>query len=462
MPQSVVLVVDDDDAVRSSLSLLLRQAGYGVITAASPAEAVEVLTGSTDVSLVLQDMNFSRQTTGEEGLALLRQIREQHSSLPVVLITAWGSIPLAVEGMKAGANDFVTKPWTHEEILQTIQTCLGLAQTQGVDSTNTAPDREQLDKDYDFSTLVGRDPALLRVLEVIGKVADTDASVLILGESGTGKELIAEAIWRNSQRKKGNFVKVNLGGITPTLFESEMFGHVAGAFTDAKTDRTGRFELAHSGTLFLDEIGELERTNQVKLLRVLQDRTFERVGSSKSKTVDVRLICATNRNITAQLEDGSFREDLYYRINLITVTLPPLRERTDDIPLLVNHFLSSVAARYKQAVKTVDAAAYKWLQARPWRGNVRELQQLIERTLLLTSGEIIKVADLEQAVAMQAPGVKAPRLPEPGSMTLDELEHAMILAALDRYSGQVVRAAEALGLSRSALYRRLEKHGIEI
>jgi two-component system, NtrC family, response regulator len=305
----MILIVDDDPSVTASLALLLKQAGYASHSVAGPQAALMWLARER-CELVIQDMNFSRRTTGEEGLDLLARIKDAAPALPVILITAWGSIGLAVEGMKKGAADFVTKPWTNQQILQTVQTALGLAASRPGGVDDGLPTREDLDARFDFGTLVGRDPRLLRILQLIGRVAPTDASVLITGESGTGKELVADAIHRNSRRAQGPFVKVNLGGISASLFESEMFGHVKGAFTDARADRKGRFEVAHGGTIFLDEIGDLHPASQVKMLRVLQDRTFEVLGSSQRRTVDVRVVAATNRNLAEMVTRGEFREDL--------------------------------------------------------------------------------------------------------------------------------------------------------
>ena len=295
-------------------------------------------------------MNFSRVTTGEEGLALLAAIRRLRPRLPVILITAWGSIALAVEGMKAGAADFVTKPWSNAQLLQAVETALSLARQGDAGEGKGAPaSREELDRRFDFRGLIGAEPRFLKLLELIGRVAPTDASVLITGESGTGKELVAEAIHRNSRRREGPFVKVNLGGISSTLFESEMFGHVKGAFTDARADRKGRFETADRGTIFLDEIGEVDPAAQVKLLRVLQDRSYEVLGSSATRTVDVRVVSATNRDLAEMVAQGQFREDLLYRLNLIAVRLPALRERRGDVPLLARHFLDLSARTYRRA-----------------------------------------------------------------------------------------------------------------
>ncbi len=454
----MILIVDDDHSVTASLSLLLKQAGHPSAAAASPEEALRALEERA-VDLVLQDMNFSRRTSGEEGLQLLARIKEQRPALPVILMTAWGSIPLAVEGMKRGASDFVTKPWTREQLLQSIGTALGLAKVGA--AAPEPPSRESLDTSWDFGPLVGEDPALLRVLEIVGRVAATDASVLVTGESGTGKELVAEAIHRNSGRRAGPFVKVNLGGIAATLFESEMFGHVRGAFTDARQDRKGRFELADGGTIFLDEIGELDAGSQVKLLRVLQDRTYEVLGSSVTRSVDVRVVSATNRDLADQVERGAFREDLLYRLNLIVVRLPPLRERPGDVALLARHFLRRLGQTYGRDDLQLAPRAAAWLQSLPWPGNVRQLAQALERTVLMTPRPTLEVEDFQAATALDARARERDPLPAVGAMTLDEIERGMVQKALRHHAGNLTRAAEALGLSRAALYRRLEKFGLQ-
>ena len=458
-PVATILIVDDDPSVTASLSLLLKQAGYRARSAALPAQALEWLRGEA-CDLVLQDMNFSRQTSGEEGLALLREIRAARHGLPVILMTAWGSIALAVEGMKAGASDFITKPWTNPQILQAVETALGLAAVPP--GQGETPSREELDAAYDFGNLVGEDPRLSRILQVVGRVAPTDASVLITGESGTGKELVAEAVHRNSRRAGQPFVKVNLGGIPSSLFESEMFGHVKGAFTDARQDRKGRFELADGGTIFLDEIAELEGASQVKLLRVLQDRTYEILGSSITRTVDVRVVSATNRNLTEMVARGQFREDLLYRMNLIAIHLPALRERREDIPLLISRFLQTVAEVYRRESLSLTPAAIRWLQTLNWPGNVRQLKQWIERTVLVTQKDTLDVADFTATAAMEGREREPEALPAVGSMTMDELEKAMILKSMRHHGGNISRVAESLGMSRAALYRRLEKYEIAV
>jgi DNA-binding NtrC family response regulator len=456
----MILIVDDDRSVTASLALLLKQAGLASVSAGSPEEALDVLR-QQPCQLIIQDMNYSRRTSGEEGLALLRQIKAATPSIPVVIITAWGSIALAVEGMKAGAADFVTKPWTNQQMLQTVQTTLGLVATRTAGDEH-ALSRDELDSRYDFGDLVGRDPRMLRILQLVGRVAPTDAAVLITGESGTGKELVAEAIHRNSRRSGRPFVKVNLGGISSSLFESEMFGHVRGAFTDARADRKGRFEVAHGGTIFLDEIGDLDPPSQVKMLRVLQDRTFEVLGSSQRREVDVRVVSATNRPLTEMVARSEFREDLLYRINLMAIHLPPLRERPDDIPVLASRFLQTAAQVYRREALTLSDTAQRWLQAQPWPGNVRQLRQWVERTVLVSTRDRLEVADFAESVepVRREPG--ADPLPPVGSMTMDEIERAMIVKSLRHHAGNVSKVAESLGLSRAALYRRFEKYEITV
>ncbi len=454
---ATILIVDDDESITASLALLLKQNGYVSITAHSPMEALAAMRAERP-RLVIQDMNFSRETSGEEGLDLLQRIRAEEPAMPVILMTAWGSIALAVEGMKRGAADFITKPWSNATVVQSVETALKLVDARAHEANLT---RAELDERYDFSNIIGSDPKILRLLEMIGRVAPTDASVLITGESGTGKELVAEAVHRNSRRRGGPFVKVNLGGISATLFESEMFGHVRGAFTDARETRRGRFEMADGGTIFLDEIGELDAGSQVKLLRVLQDRTFEVLGSSRPRTVDVRVIAATNRTLHEMVQRGDFREDLLYRLNLINIHLPPLRDRRGDVPPLANHFLRLANEAYRADVAAITPRAMDWLRAQPWPGNIRQLRQTIERAVLIRGGAELDVTDffaLRDAGSTEAKDVA---LPEAGTITLEELEKRMILKCMKHYDGNVSRVAEALGVSRAALYRRFEKYGIE-
>ncbi len=456
----MILIIDDDPSVTASLGLLFKQAGYRSESVASPAEAIERIERDS-FHLVIQDMNFSRKTSGEEGLELLRQIKSRRPHMPVILITAWGSIELAVAGVRAGASDFVTKPWTHQQLLQSVRTVLGLAVANSAKTRGQTLSRSDLDSQYHFRDLIGNDPKFLRVLGVIGRVSATDASVLITGESGTGKEMIAEAVHRNSRRKHGPFVKVNLGGVSSTLFDSEMFGHVKGAFTDARQDRKGRFEIADGGTIFLDEIGDLDPHSQVKMLRVLQDRTYEALGSSLTRSVDVRVISATNRNLPEMVDCGEFREDLLYRLNLIAIHLPSLRERATDIPVLANHFLKSIGHVYRRANLSISESALKWLSRLPWPGNIRQLRQLIERTILVSDKETLDVDDFMLPLEMESSDTQRTALPEVGSMTLDDMEKAMIVKCMRHYGGNVSKVAESLGLSRASLYRRFEKYDIK-
>jgi len=454
----MILLVDDDPSITASLALLLKQHGYATASAETPQQALALIrTGQP--RLVIQDMNFTRRTSGEEGLQLLSAIRAEEPRLPVILMTAWGSIGLAVEGMKRGASDFITKPWSNSNVVQSVETALGLVTARNAEGGSRT--RAELDEQYDFSNIIGSDPKIVRVLDLIGRVAPTDASVLITGESGTGKELVAEAVHRNSRRRGRPFVKVNLGGISASLFESEMFGHVRGAFTDARQDRKGRFETADGGTIFLDEIGELDSGSQVKLLRVLQDRTYEVLGSSRPRTVDIRVIAATNRNLAELVTRSEFREDLLYRLNLISIQLPPLRERRLDVPPLATHFLRLAAQGYGVEVDSIAPRAMEWLKTQNWPGNIRQLRQTIDRAVLLRGGPILDLDDFVAVRDVASPGERGNGLPAPGAMSLDEIERGMIVKCMQHYEGNVSRVAEALGLSRAALYRRLEKYGLQ-
>ncbi len=455
--QHLILVVDDDESVTASLALLLKQNKFNVRQVHTP-EAALVVIRQENVSLVLQDMNFTRATTGEEGMKLLNEIRTIKPQLPVILMTAWASISLAVEGMRCGANDFIAKPWDNKNLIRTINTNIGLSDQQNSTNSNQVLSRGQLDEDFDFSGIVGESPAMLDTLNTISRICKTDASILILGESGTGKEVIADAIHKNSLRSQATMVKVNLGGITPSLFESEMFGHVKGAFTDAKQDRQGRFSAADNGTLFLDEIGELDKSSQVKLLRVLQDQNFQMVGSSNNTSVNVRIISATNQNLETMVDQDLFREDLFYRINLITVKLPSLRDRASDIPLLAQHHLAKVTKLYGLPETTLTAQAMTWLQQQKWPGNIRQLCQTIERALLMSGKAELDYQDF--VPESQTPKISSVPDLNLGLLTLEQMEKIMIEKALIAYEANISKVADALGLSRAALYRRLDKHGI--
>ena len=390
----MILVVDDDKAIRLSLKLILERNEYAVTLAENPKAAIDIVHSHPELELVLMDMNYDNSTTGDEGLTLLKQVKVFRPDLPCILMTAWGTIDLAVQGMRAGAFDFITKPWDNGVLLDRIET----ARTLSPLPSEGGEPRSALKSQNRKMALpptggAGRGailPSLASVYSTISRIAPTNAPVLITGESGTGKELIAEAIHRQSRRAEGPFVKVNLGGISQSLFESEMFGHKKGAFTDAKEDRVGRFELAKGGTIFLDEIGELDLASQVKLLRVLQDQTYEVLGDSHTRRTDVRVICATNADLPSMVEEHTFREDLFYRINLISLHLPPLRQRREDIPILVDFFLRQSTLSTDIAI-TADAISF--LQSLPLPGNIRELKNLVERTVLMAEGEELTAAD---------------------------------------------------------------------
>lgn len=441
-----ILIIDDDPSVRKSVALLLKRAGYEVTGAASPDEAVS-LVRELSFSLILMDMNYTRLTSGEEGLELLEKVRIFRPDTPVILITAWGSIDLAVRGMRGGAYDFITKPWNNLVLLQRIETALrlnrnGATQEDTVATTST----------FDRGGIVGENQALLELLGTVERVARTDAPVLILGENGTGKELIANAIHRNSRRRDNPFVMVNLGGISRSLFESEMFGHAKGSFTGAVSDRKGRFELADRGTIFLDEIGDLDMSSQVKLLRVLQQHTFEPLGESTPRRVDIRVICATNADLPTMVSEGTFREDLYYRINLITLRVPPLRERRDDIPRLVRHFMAAAASDNGLETPEIDSETMELLTRLPYPGNIRQLKNMVERAVIM-GGPCIgrrSFADAElNGVNCDAP-----------AGTLSDATRQAVADALERADGNVAQAARILGITRQSLYRRKDKYGL--
>lgn len=450
----MILVIDDDSAVRSSLNFMLKRAGYEVQAVPGPKEAIEVVR-SFSPSLILMDMNFTLSTTGEEGLTLLKQVKIFRPETPVILMTAWGSIQLAVQGMQTGAFDFITKPWNNAALLQRIETALQL-------SIADREIQEERTDELERSHIIGRSKGLTEVLDTIARIAKTNASVLITGESGTGKELIAEAIHINSSRAKQPFVKVNLGGISQSLFESEMFGHKKGAFTDAGADRIGRFELANKGTIFLDEIGELDLSCQVKLLRVLQDQTYEVLGDSRPRKTDIRVVSATNADLRKMVGEHTFREDLFYRINLITVKLPALRERREDIPLLVKHFADRQAEVNGLSRTEITADAMQFLSRLPFPGNIRELKNLVERTILVSGKSLLNAADFDAHYLHHDETLKADSTASLTGLTLDEIEHRTILQTLERHKGNLSQVAISLGISRAALYRRLEKYKISL
>ena len=455
----MILIIDDDSAIRTSLSFMLKHAKYEVQAVSSPKEAMAVVR-STAPELILMDMNFSLTTSGDEGITLLKQVKIFRPEVPVILMTAWGSIQLAVKGMQAGAFDFVTKPWHNAALMERIETALALSKKKKEkEEEEKEEETPKTEGGFDRSHIIGKSKALIEVLETIKRISNTNASVLITGESGPGKELIAEAVHRNSPRAKNAFVKVNLGGISQSLFESEMFGHKKGAFTDATSDRVGRFTLADKGTIFLDEIGELDLACQVKLLRVLQEQRFEILGDSTTRTVNIRVVSATNADLPKMVQERTFREDLFYRINLITVHLPALRERREDIPLLVRHFADLQCKQNGLPAVDFTPDAMEYLQRLPYPGNIRELKNLVERTMLVSGKELLNAEDFKAQNPVTAEPATSVNL---NGLTLDEMERQRILQALEQYDNNVSQAATALGLSRPALYRRMEKHNIII
>lgn len=452
-----ILVCDDDEAIRSSLSFLLSKAGYDVVCNSKPEDIIKNIRES-DFNLVLLDMNFSLSINGEDGIELLRKIKLLKHETPIILMTAWATVELAVRGIKLGASDFITKPWNNNQLLKIIETSITLSKFLDSHLSTTINIK---DKPPEFQGIIGEDPKLLENLEIIRRVAPTNAPVLITGESGTGKELIASAIHQFSSRKSKPFIKVNLGGIPTSLFESEMFGFKKGAFTDAKIDNYGRFEKANYGTIFLDEIGDLNTSSQVKLLRVLQDQIFERLGDPNSITVDVRILSATNNNLYSLVEKGSFREDLLYRINLIQIEVPPLRQRTNDIPILADHFVEQAIRIYSLPLKTISKLGKEWLCNQSWPGNIRELKNIIERTLLLTSDDQVKPEDFVMALNTGRNLDLKSSLRNGSSESLDNMERNMIIRAIEECGGNLLKSAEKLGIGRATLYRKIEKHGIQ-
>jgi len=449
----MILVIDDDIGIRTSLNLLIKQAGLISYSVSNPTDAINWLRENCP-DLILMDMNFSVETNGQQGLELLQKVKVFHPQVPVILITGWGTIQLAVKGIKLGASDFITKPWSNNAILESIKTNIKVSQ---IVNSNDSQNDKQIRKQYALENIVGNSKELVEVLSSAMRIAKTNATVLITGESGTGKELIAEAIHKNSNRANKPFVKVNLGGISSSLFESEMFGHKRGAFTDANTDRVGRFQLADGGTIFLDEIGELDMQCQVKLLRVLQEQTFEVLGSSEQQSVNVRVICATNRNLPLMVGNGEFREDLYYRINLINHNLPPLRERVTDIPLLVKYFAEIVCTKHNLPMVNITKQAFMYLKKQLFRGNIRELKNLVERTILMSVNQQIDIHDFQNNQLTENIGSSNGIL----LTSIDQMEHQMIIKTLESYNNNIAGAARSLGLSRGALYRRLDKYNIK-
>jgi DNA-binding NtrC family response regulator len=444
-----VLVADDQADVREALHLLLKGEGYAVEATASVNAALAALAkGDFDCALI--DLNYARDTTsGEEGLSLLSRIHVLDPLLPVVVMTAWGSIDLAVEAMRRGARDFVQKPWDNARLLATLRTQVDLGRALRRGERLEAASRAQ----GEGAVLIATSPAMRPVLEMIERIGPSDANVLVSGENGTGKGTVAQRLHAASCRAARPLVVVNVGGLSEGVFESELFGHVKGAFTDAKADRLGRFEMADGGTLFLDEIANLSLNLQAKLLRVVETGEFEPVGSSRTRRVDVRLVSATNADLHSEVAGGRFRQDLLFRLNTIEIHVPPLRERAEDVGALAEHFLKQHSARYRKVLDGFETDALEALRAHSWPGNVRELDHAVERAVLMASGPHLRAADL----GLRRGTDGTPRLEE---MCLEEVERWLIQKTLARADGNVNRAAEALGLSRSAMYRRLQKLGL--
>ncbi len=445
-----ILVADDQADIREALRLLLKAEGYTTETVSSPAAALEAVQ-SNEFDILLMDLNYQRDTTsGQEGIDLLSRVQAADSKLPVIVMTAWGSVELAVEAMRRGARDFIQKPWDNHRLLSIIRTQVDLYRTMRRAERLEA--ENSLLRAQNRPVFIAESKAMEPLLTLVARIGPSDANVLITGEHGTGKEVVAQTLHALSSRSGRPMITVNTGGLPEGTFESELFGHVKGAFTDARVDRVGRFELADHGTLFLDEIANVPLKQQAKLLRVLETGEMERVGSSKTHKVEVRVISATNADLNLESAEGRFRSDLLFRLNTVELHIPPLRERKEDIPLLAAHFLKVYAQRYRKPVRGFDAPALEKMLAHPWPGNVRELDHATERAVLMSSGEEIHAGDLGLQSDKAAPG-------KIEDMSLEEVESLLIRKALARHSGNISHAADALGLSRSALYRRMQKYG---
>lgn len=449
-----ILMIDDDEDVLLAAKMLLKKQGHHIIIEKNPKKIPFLLNNDT-YDVILLDMNFSKDiTSGKEGFYWLEQILAQDPNSVVIMITAFGDVEMAVRALKAGATDFILKPWQNEKLIATISTAIKLKQSYNqVDKLKKAKEMLEEQVNRPFSDIIGNSPAIRDVFNLIDKVAKTDANVLILGENGTGKELIARAIHQRSLRHDNNFVSVDMGAITETLFESELFGHKKGAFTDAREDRPGRFELANSGTLFLDEIGNLSMSLQSKLLSALQSRQVTRVGSNQQIPVDIRLICATNMPLQKMVLEGTFRQDLLYRINTVEIHVPPLCDRVEDIPLLAQHYLDHYAKKYHKPVRKIADEAMDKLKRYAWPGNIRELQHSIERAVIMTDSETLQESDFLLSRTLAASTSNH-------TLNLDEVEKSAIVKALQMHNGNISKAADELGLTRASLYRRMEKYGL--
>ncbi len=451
-----ILVIDDDEDILQAARLLLKQYVGQVYTEKSPG-LIPSLLKNDNFDVIFLDMNFAKgATSGEEGFHWLDRILELDPSAVVVLITAYGDVEMAVRAIKEGAADFILKPWQNERLLATLSAALNLRQSR-TEAKNLRSKQQQLSKDLDqpFHEFIGKSPAMQKVFSDIQKVAKTEANVLILGENGTGKELVARELHRQSPRAEEIFIGVDMGALSETLFESELFGHVKGAFTDAKGDRAGRFEVASGGTLFLDEIGNLPLTLQAKLLAVIENRKVTRLGSNKSLEIDVRLICATNLDIHEMVAKKKFRQDLLYRINTVEIRIPPLRERTEDIPLLAEHFLNVYAKKYSKPINKISSSTLKRLKKYKWPGNVRELQHAIERAVIMSESRVLQPSDFFFSTSESK---ENPHGPE--KLDLSTLEKKAIGKALTKNNGNISQTAKELGISRASLYRRMEKYGL--
>lgn len=445
-----ILVADDQPDVLEALRLLLKGEGYQIETAKSPAAVLKAIE-ARDFSLAIIDLNYARDTTsGQEGLDLLAKLQAADATLPVVVMTAWASVEIAVEAMRRGAKDFITKPWDNPRLTSIVKNQVELA--GAVRAYRRLEQENQILRGKGGPTMIAQSPAMRPVLDIIARVGPSDANVLITGENGTGKGVVAQALHAVSVRAGKAFISVNMGGLPEGVFESELFGHVRGAFTDAKTDRAGRFELADGGTLFMDEIGNIPLTQQAKILRTLETGEFDRVGSSRTYRANVRLISATNSDLPTEVASGKFRQDLLFRLNTIHLHLPPLRDRREDIPLLAQHFLKQHVERYRKGITGFDDSALEAMRAYAWPGNVRELDHSVERGVLMAQSKLLRAPDL----GLNA-GQAAPRLED---MSLEEVESFLIKKTLSRCDGNARKAAEELGLSRSAFYRRLERYGL--
>lgn len=451
-----ILAIDDNEDILFALKLLLKNHVEVIDTNSSPNTIPEYMSNQS-YDMILLDMNFTKDAiSGQEGFDWLNKILELDPDAVVVFITAYGDAEKAVKAIKMGATDFVLKPWQNEKLLATVSSAIKLRRSKReADSLRQKQKEISAIQDQPFHEFIGQSPEMQEVFRTIQKVAATDANVLILGENGTGKELVARALHRNSLRKDEVFMSVDLGSIAETLFESELFGHVKGAFTDAKADKAGRFELATKGTLFLDEIGNLSLPMQAKLLTVLERREITRVGANKSTPIDVRLVCATNNDIHKMVSEEEFRQDLLYRVNTVEIHLPPLRERTGDIPLLANHFLKIYSKKYRKKIKAISSEALKKLNQYPWPGNVRELQHAIERAIIMSDADILSPDDFFLSQPTQKVGELSL-----DTFNLDEIEKHVIEKVLKQNQGNVTQAASQLGLTRTSLYRRMEKYGL--